>query len=75
MNTYEEKGCLTYKDRDGNLYRLYPATKMECVEGTDFIYKHIANKENPHGATAEQVGAIPIEYIADNNEVVAYLGM
>lgn len=75
MNVYDEKGCLTYKDRDGNLYRLFPATKVECVEGMGPIYEHLASTNNPHRATAEQVGAIPIEYIATRNEVLSYLGI
>ena len=33
MDTYEHKGRLTYKDENGDLHRLYPVTKAECVEG------------------------------------------
>lgn len=32
MATYEHKGRLTYKDEHGDLHRLYPVTKMECIE-------------------------------------------
>lgn len=33
MAIYDEKGQLTYKDEEGNLHRLHPKTKMDCVDG------------------------------------------
>ena len=33
MATYEKNGLLTYVDGDGNEYKLFPKTKIECVDG------------------------------------------
>ena len=35
MAIFEEKGRMTYKDSNGDLHRLYPVTKKECVEGIE----------------------------------------
>ena len=42
MATYEKKGRMTYKDENGDLYILYPATKKECVEGITEIEDQIS---------------------------------
>lgn len=74
MNVYEEKGCITYKDREGNLYRLFPMTKVECIDGMSPFYKHLENTLNPHGVDVNQIGAIPVGDIASKDEVLLYLG-
>lgn len=61
MATYEKKGCLTYVDKNGNLHRLYPATQKDCIQGIEYVDAHIANNNNPHETSAEQVGAVPVE--------------
>ena len=64
MATYEEKGQLTYKDEQGNLHLLHPKTKMDCVDGLEETLggkapkSHTEDKNNPHGVTASQVGAV-----------------
>lgn len=35
MATYERSGLLTYKDAAGNMYLLYPITKVENVDGLE----------------------------------------
>lgn len=66
MATYEKNGQMTYKDEDGNEYLLFPLTKIECVDGLEeqlaekAPISHATDKNNPHGVTAAQVGALPI---------------
>ena len=67
MATVEKNGLLTYKDKAGNKHLLYPITKSECVYGLDdalngvneALSAHVNNKNNPHGVTPGQIGALP----------------
>ena len=70
---HEEKGCLSYKDKDGNLYYMYPVTQKDCIEGLEDFDAHLVNVKNPHKVTAEQIGAVTAEYIATTDEVLAFL--
>lgn len=73
--TYEENGQMTYKDDVGNEYLLFPKTKIECVDGLEEELTtkddHIANEENPHNVTAEQVGARPEDWMPTAADVGA----
>lgn len=77
MATYDEKGQLTYKDDEGNLHLLHPKTKMDCVDGLEAALgdkapeSHVNNKSNPHGVTAEQVGARPSDWMPTAAQVGA----
>lgn len=75
MSVFEEKGCLTYKDKNGDLYRLYPQTKKECIEGLEDIDSHLLNSDNPHNVDPAQIGAIPVEDIASENDLLEYLNI
>ena len=75
MAEFEEKGCMTYKDKDGNLYRLYPETKKECVQGLEDIDAHLLDTNNPHKLEADQIGAISVNDIATLEEVRVYLNI
>ena len=67
----DEKNLLHYKDKSGSKDDLYPATKAALVEGLSALLagvqrsaqtdlsSHTSDKNNPHGVTAEQVGADP----------------
>lgn len=58
MAISEVNGLQRYKDADGNVHILYPVTKAELVDGLDELMdEHTGDKNNPHGVTAEQVGA------------------
>ena len=43
-------------------YNQTDSAKADYLVGREQIAGHIANKENPHGVTAEQVGAAPGDY-------------
>lgn len=73
MSVFEEKGIITYKNKDGDLYQLFPVTKIECVEGLEGIGEHLESTGNPHGSTAEDVGAIPVENIATIEDAEEFL--
>ena len=75
MSVFEEKGVITYKNKDGDLYCLYPVTKIECVEGMESVGSHIASTQNPHQVDPEQIGAIPVESVATVAEAHAFLGI
>lgn len=60
MNTYENEGLLTYKDKDGNLYKMYPVTKKSCLLGMDEVDAHLMDRSNVHHVTADQAGAVPL---------------
>ena len=70
MAIYEHEGCLTHRDEAGDLHRLYPVTKIKCVDDLDAtiniiksnIASHSCNTSNPHSVTAEQVGAAEVEH-------------
>lgn len=66
MATYEKKGQMTYVDAAGNEYLLFPKTKPECIPG---VAEHLANKDNPHGVTIEQIGAAPAGYGLGGNAI------
>lgn len=60
MEVYEYNGILTYKDDIGSIYRMYPVTKKECLQGMDEIDAHIIDNNNPHGTTCVKIGAVPV---------------
>lgn len=72
---YAELGCLSYKDKDGILYYMYPVTKKECIEGLEGFDQHLLMVDNPHNVTAEQIGAVTPDYMATPDEVLAYLNI
>ena len=55
MAVYEIQAVMSYKDKDGNLYLLYPVTKLDCVDDMEELNQHLQNKNNPHEVTAAQV--------------------
>lgn len=57
---------MTYVDAAGNEYLLFPKTKPECIPG---VAEHLANKDNPHGVTIEQIGAAPAGYGLGGNAI------
>ena len=75
MSVYEERGVLTYKDKDGNLHKMHPVTHKESIRGMEPVDNHIANTNNPHQVNPEQIGAIPKADIATESEVKALLGI
>lgn len=75
MSIFEEKGCITYKNKNGDIYRLYPETKKECITGMEEIDDHLVNYDNPHNISVEQIGAIPISDIITIEEMCEYLGI
>lgn len=70
---HEERGCLSYKDKDGNLYYMYPVTQKDCIEGLEDFDAHLLKIDNPHKVTADQIGAITPEHVATVDEVLAFL--
>lgn len=66
MAISEVNGLQRYKDADGNVHILYPVTKAELVDGLDELMdEHTGDKNNPHGVTAAQVGAITPGQVGD----------
>lgn len=69
LGAIENNGLMVYLDSEGNKNILYPITKTSLVDGLEdelnAIAKscdptvHTSDKNNPHGVTAEQVGAEP----------------
>lgn len=59
MSVYENNGLLTYKNKNGDLFRLFPMTKLECIRDIEYVLNHINGVGNMHNATAEQIGAVP----------------
>lgn len=69
MATYEHDSLTQVKDEQGDLHIIYPITKADNVDGLDDAIQgaaggtqaglaaHLEDKNNPHGVTAEQVGA------------------
>ena len=55
MATFENNGVLAYKDENGDKHLLYPVTKKDCVDGMEDVDAHLADQDNPHNVTAEQV--------------------
>ena len=58
MATYEKKGRMTYKDKNGDLYILYPATKKECVDGISEIEDELNALSTSVGETKAQIGSL-----------------
>lgn len=58
MATYEQSGILTFKNRSGDLYKMYPVTKKQNISGMDDIDAHIIDTNNPHNVTPDQIGAL-----------------
>lgn len=75
MSTYEQKGVLTYKDKDGNIHKLYPRTHRDSLSGMEYIDLHIDSLSNPHNVTPKLIGAIPNTSIATLSEVKELLGI
>lgn len=75
MAEYQHKGCLTYKDENGDLHRMYPTTYKECVKGLDGVDAHISSKSNPHAVSPGQIGAVATADVATISEVKEYLGI
>ena len=59
MAVTEVSGLMKYKDADGNVYLMLPITTKENVDGMEEIDAHLVDTNNPHGVTAEQIGADP----------------
>lgn len=57
MSVQEIKGVMKYKDENGNITHLLPATSADQVSGLEKMTEHLADKNNPHGVTTEQIGA------------------
>lgn len=74
MALNEEKGFLSYKNKDGVVKRLLPKTFWDCILGKENVDGHLADKTNPHNTTAKQVGAVATEDIAAINEVREFIG-
>lgn len=70
----EKDGTLKYKDKEGNIQKLYPSTKRENLLGMEEIDDHLVSKKNPHKTTAEQVGAVATSDIATVSEARTYIG-
>lgn len=73
MATYEQSGILTFKNRSGDLYKMYPVTKKQNISGMDDIDAHIIDTNNPHNVTPDQIGAVssaPVTAISTNG--IAY---
>lgn len=62
MATMEANGLLTVKDRAGNLYIIYPITKLENIDGLEV-------------ATATSAGLISAEDKAKLNKIAYTLGI
>nr|DAI72189.1 MAG TPA: hypothetical protein [Bacteriophage sp.] len=75
MSVYEEKGILTYKDKEGNLHRMHPVTHRESIKGMESVDEHIANTDNPHQTSPEQIGAVSVDDVATLSEVKELLGI
>lgn len=76
MSVFEEKGVLTYKDKDGNLHRLYPATDKDSVLNMEYVDAHIEATDNPHKLKPATIGAVSKEDdIATLAEVKSFLGI
>lgn len=67
MATYEQSGVLTFKNRSGDLYRMYPVTKKQNISGMDDIDAHIIDTNNPHNVTPDQIGAVSSAPVTANS--------
>ena len=67
MATYEQSGVLTFKNRSGDLYRMYPITKKQNISGMDDIDAHIIDTNNPHNVTPDQIGAVSSAPVTANS--------
>lgn len=56
MAVYENKGCLSYKDKNGDIQQLFPITFADCVMGMEELFAHLIDSENPHKVDLEQLG-------------------
>ena len=69
MATFENKGILTYKDKNGDIHQMYPTTRRECLLNMEEIDTHLVDCNNPHGVTAAQSGSVPITRIVNGHEL------
>lgn len=62
MATTENSGLITYKDKSGNTYLMYPVTKAELVDGLDeaIVEKVGTTAPQSHAATHAKNGSDPI---------------
>lgn len=67
MATYEQSGILTFKNRSGDLYKMYPVTKKQNISGMDDIDAHIIDTNNPHNVTPDQIGAVSSAPVTANS--------
>ena len=72
MATIDTSGLMKYKDASGNIYALYPITTRDNVDGLEYVDNHIADMDNPHATTADQVGAISRDGVLTSGTGSAY---
>lgn len=58
MAVVETSGIIKSKDSNGNIVFFYPTTLKNNVSGMEEVDAHLANENNPHNVTAEQIGAL-----------------
>lgn len=58
MAVVETSGIIKTKDSNGNMIFLYPMTLKDNVSGMEDVDAHLADENNPHNVTAEQIGAV-----------------